>query len=113
VEAIVGDYFDMLRCELSGLAFNKTEHNDRLRHVLKARSRGSVEFKHANTSAILTLHGYPYIDGYKPRYNFQALLEQVVLEYLPFTLTSSSPLFWVRSSTPSPLPIPGTSRLSA
>ena len=35
-----------------------------------------------NISAVLTLHGYPYIDGYKPRFNFQALLEQVVLEYL-------------------------------
>jgi hypothetical protein len=30
----------------------------------------------------LVRRGYPYIDGYKPRFNFQALLEQVVLEYL-------------------------------
>jgi hypothetical protein len=28
------------------------------------------------------LHGYPYVEGYKPRGNFQALLEQVVLECL-------------------------------
>jgi hypothetical protein len=35
-----------------------------------------------NISATLTLYGYPYIGGYKPRFNFQALLEQVVLEYL-------------------------------
>jgi hypothetical protein len=50
--------------------------------LLEGRSKGSVEFKHANISAVLTLHGYPYIGGYKPRFNFQALLEQVVLEYL-------------------------------
>ena len=82
VEATVADYFDMLRHELAGLAINKAEHNERLRRFLQNRSRGSVEFKHANISAVLTLHGYPYIDGYKPRFNFQALLEQVVLEYL-------------------------------
>ena len=63
-------------------ASNKAEHNERLRRLLRNRSKGSVEFKHANISAVLTLHGYPYIDGYKPRFNFQALLEQVVLEYL-------------------------------
>ncbi len=82
VEVTVADYFDMLRQELAGLPVNKAGHNERLRHFVANRSRGSVEFKHANISAILTLHGYPYIDGYKPRFNFQTLLEQVVLEYL-------------------------------
>ena len=82
VEVTVADYFDMLRQELGGLPVNKAEHNERLRRLLGNRSRGSVEFKHANISAVLTLYGYPYIDGYKPRFNFQALLEQVVLEYL-------------------------------
>jgi hypothetical protein len=82
VEATVGDYFAMLRDELAGLRVNKAEHNERLRRLLRNRSKGSVEFKYANISAVLTLHGYPYIDGYKPRFNFQALLEQVVLEYL-------------------------------
>jgi hypothetical protein len=82
VEATVADYFAMLRDELAGLRVSKAEHNERLRRLLRSRSKGSVEFKHANISAVLTLHGYPYIDGYKPRFNFQALLEQVVLEYL-------------------------------
>jgi hypothetical protein len=82
VEATVGDYFAMLRDELAGSSVNKAQHNERLRRFLRGRSKGSVEFKHANISAVLTLYGYPYIDGYKPRFNFQALLEQVVLEYL-------------------------------
>ena len=82
VEATVADYFDMLGDELGGARVNKSDHNERLRVVLRRRSKGSVEFKHANISAVLTLQGYPYIDGYKPRFNFQALLEQVVLEYL-------------------------------
>ncbi len=81
VEATVADYFAMLRHELAGLRVNKAEHNERLRHLLRHRSKGAVEFKHANVSAVLTLHGYPYIDGYKPRFNLQALLEQVVLEF--------------------------------
>ncbi len=82
VEATVADYFAMLHDELAGLSVNKTAHNQKLRPLLQNRSKGSVEFKHANISAVLTLYGYPYIDGYKPRSNFQALLEQVVLEYL-------------------------------
>ena len=82
VEATVADYFAMLHDELAGWPVNKAAHNKQLRRLLNDRSNGSVEFKHANISAVLTLHGYPYIDGYKPRFNFQALLEQVVLEYL-------------------------------
>jgi hypothetical protein len=82
VEATVADYFQMLRRELAGISVNKSEHNARLRRLLADRSKGSVEFKHANISAVLALHGYPYIEGYKPRFNFQTLLEQVVLEYL-------------------------------
>jgi hypothetical protein len=82
VEATVAAYFAMLHEELSGLRVNKAERNERLRRELRSRSRGAVEFKHANISAVLNLHGYPYIGGYKPRVNFQALLEQVVLEYL-------------------------------
>src|SRR5215204_3864475 len=82
VEATVADYFGMLASELAGLPVNKRDRNRRLQQLLRGRSAGSVEFKHANISAVLTLHGYPYINGYKPRGNFQSLLEQVVLEYL-------------------------------
>jgi hypothetical protein len=82
VEAAVADYFSMLRDELAGITVNKAEHNRRLRKLLRDRSEGSVEFKHANISAVLNLHGNPYIEGYKPRPNFQGLLENVVLEYL-------------------------------
>jgi hypothetical protein len=82
VELIVADYFAMLRAELSGEPLNKAAHNQRLRQQI-ARSRGSIEFKHENISAVLlNLGDFPYIDGYKPRRNYQRLLEQVVLERL-------------------------------
>ena len=106
VEATVADYFDMLGHELAGVRANKSEHNERLRAVLQRRSKGSVEFKHANISAILTLHGYPYIDGYKPRFNFQALLEQVVLEYLDVHRDFFDPLIGGPLLTPTTSPDP-------
>ncbi len=46
--------------------------------LLNGRSDGSVEFKHQNISAVLIELGYPYIEGYKPRWNLQALLAEAV-----------------------------------
>lgn len=46
--------------------------------VLLGRSDASIEFKHANISAALVDLGFQYIDGYKPRFNYQELLADVV-----------------------------------
>lgn len=106
VELIVADYFAMLQAELSGEAVNKAEHNRRLRGRLRGRSRQSVEYKHANISAVLVRLGdLPYIEGYRPRSNYQGLLEQVVLERLDlepdfFEKLVSSPV--VRPEQPAP-----------
>jgi hypothetical protein len=81
-ELIVADYFAMLEAELSGQPVNKAERNRSLQRQI-GRSKGSIEFKHANISAVLVQHDdLPYIDGYKPRSNYQQLLEQVVFEWL-------------------------------
>ena len=83
VEAAVADYFCMLRLELTGTEYNKTEHRRVLREQLNNRSNGSVELKHQNISAVLIEMGIPYIDGYKPRFNYQrSLLPAVVADYL-------------------------------
>ncbi len=83
VEAAVADYFDMLRCELKGQKYNKTAHRRILREQLHNRSDGSVELKHQNISAVLIEMGIPYIDGYKPRSNYQrALLPAAISAYL-------------------------------
>lgn len=71
VALIVADYFDMLKDELRGQPINKTCHRTALIPLLNNRSNGSVEFKHQNISAVLTEMGYPFIKGYKPRFNFQ------------------------------------------
>ena len=71
VEACVAAYLTMLALELNGQRYNKTEYADVLMQKLDGRSRGSVEFKHCNISAILLELGYPSINGYKPRFNYQ------------------------------------------
>lgn len=78
VEACVADYLRMLTLELNGQRYSKTEHALALLKLLNGRSRPSVEFKHCNISAVMVALGYPYIDGYKPRGNYQALLLAVV-----------------------------------
>lgn len=82
VELIVADYFDMLMAELSGVEYNKTEHRNRIKSLLHNRSDGSIEFKHQNISAALINNGLPYIKGYKPRWNYQQLLEEKILDYM-------------------------------
>lgn len=74
----MADYLQMLTLELNGQRYNKTEHANILMKHLNGRSRQSVEFKHANISAVMIELGYPSITGYKPRGNYQALLLDVV-----------------------------------
>ena len=74
VEAIVADYLQMLTLELAGQNFNKTEHRRQLQDKLNGRSDASIEFKHSNISAAMLDLGFPYIRGYQPRSNYQALL---------------------------------------
>lgn len=76
-DLIVADYLDMLRLELSGQPFVKSHRNEALRNLLK-RSRGSIEFKHQNISAILQKLGLPWITGYKPMSNSQESLTLAV-----------------------------------
>lgn len=74
VDAIVADYFDMLRTELTGQPLNKRAHRLSLLQHLDGRSEGSIERKHQNISAALIEMGMPYINGYKPLSNYQRLV---------------------------------------
>jgi hypothetical protein len=82
VEATVADYFHMLMLELSGQSYNKSAHRKLLLPQLNGRTDAAVERKHQNISAILIEYGVPYISGYKPLGNYQALLREVVEERL-------------------------------
>lgn len=93
VEAIVSDYFSMLVKENAGIAYSKAEHRRALLPLLQNRTEGSVEFKHQNISAVLAKYGMPYINGYKPAWNYQRLLEEIVLSRISKELEKSFEVF--------------------
>ncbi len=80
-DAIVADYFAMLADDLSGHRANKAEHNRQLQMRID-RSRGSIEFKHRNISAVLKAFAQTWLDGYRPAYNFQDSLIDAVWRWL-------------------------------
>ncbi|MBL4629285.1 MAG: DUF3883 domain-containing protein [Roseicyclus sp.] len=83
-ELIVADYFAMLADDIAGRPYNKAGHRRALLPLLNDRSEGSVEFKHQNISAVLKGLGEDWIPGYKPAFNFQTSLIDVVARWLAF-----------------------------
>ncbi|MFP4003879.1 MAG: DUF3883 domain-containing protein [Alphaproteobacteria bacterium] len=81
IDLIVADYFAMLGDELAGRPYVKAQHNAALQKLI-GRSHKSVEFKHQNISAVLELLGLPWIEGYKPKRNFQRALIGGIERYL-------------------------------
>jgi len=82
VEACVASYFDMLTLELKGEQYVKAKHRRALLEKVSSRSEGSIEFKYQNISAVLIELGYPYISGYKPKFNYQGMLKNAVLAHI-------------------------------
>lgn len=80
-EAIIADYFAMREAELTGQPYNKAAHNRALQARI-SRSKGSIEFKHQNISAVLKGLGEVWILGYKPAFNFQMALAEAVARHL-------------------------------
>src|SRR4051812_28942633 len=78
-EATIADYLSMLSAELRNEPYNKAEHNRNL-HTLIGRTRGAIERKHQNVSAVLRELEMPWLDGYKPLGNYQELLREVIVE---------------------------------
>jgi hypothetical protein len=64
------------------MPFSKAEHRRSLAPKLDGRSDPSIEYEHANISAVLTGLGLPSVEGYKPRGNYQSLLAQGVEAFL-------------------------------
>jgi 5-methylcytosine-specific restriction protein A len=68
--AAVHAYFEMLTQERSGEKYNKAEVNRRLRAgALRSRTKGSVELRMQNISAVLDELCLDWIEGYKPMKN--------------------------------------------
>lgn len=80
VELLVADYVEMLRMHLSGQPFVKAHRYRNLAQLIGRRSQKSIEFKHANVSAVLRDLGLIWIPGITPRSNYQSLLAEVVFD---------------------------------
>lgn len=80
-DLIVADYFAMLNDEIAGRSYVKSLHNTALQQMT-GRSRGSIERKHMNISAVMGRLGLPRIQGYAPYANFQSGLIEAVSRYL-------------------------------
>ncbi|MGO1971422.1 MAG: DUF3883 domain-containing protein [Propionibacteriaceae bacterium] len=79
VDSVVEIYFSMLSIELAGETYSKTEFRRSLEHRVP-RSKGSIEYKLQNISAVLDELGAVWINGYKPARNVQQLLRERVTE---------------------------------
>jgi hypothetical protein len=110
VQLIVEDYFAMLEAESDGEPYDKTEHRRLLKVKLNDRSDGSIEFKHQNISAVLAGLGRSYIEGYKPRGNYQKLLAEAVKRYLGIPAPFPVPAVHIRSWKDAETPLPTSSR---
>ena len=78
IDVVVASYFGMLRAELAEQPYVKA-HINREVQALTGRSRGSVERKFQNISAILLGMGTVFVDGYKPLGNVQQALRDAVI----------------------------------
>src|SRR5580704_1321525 len=81
LDAIVADYFSMLRAELSRQQYVKSHHSAVLMQQI-GRTHRSVEFKHQNISAVLEELGLPWIVGYKPKRNYQSSIFAAIDRHL-------------------------------
>ncbi len=81
IDLVVADYVEMLQFELAEQPYVKAHRNAALQE-LTGRTRGSIEFKHQNISAVLRTLGWPWILGYKPLGNYQNALLTGVERYL-------------------------------
>mgnify|MGYP001161927926 CR=1 FL=1 len=94
LDVIVSDYFAMLAKELAGELYVKSHHSAVLMQQI-GRTHRSVEFKHQNISAVLEELGLPWIQGYKPKRNYQNAIFGAIDRYLSakgdFTFVQSRP----------------------
>lgn len=82
IHTILPTYFEMLAMEIRGESFVKARYKETMAAQLGTRNSKAVEYKFMNISAVLEKHGFPYIVGYKPLRNYQALLEPLVIDYI-------------------------------
>ncbi len=87
LQIIVADYFAMLQDEIADLPYSKTEHRHAIQPFLSHRTDGSIEYKYQNISAVMMRLGLPWINGYKPAWNYQHALAETVVNFIKQNLS--------------------------
>lgn len=70
-------YGTMLYSELTGAKYTKSFYNKMAANIT-GKSRGSIEFMMCNISAACEKAGLPTIKGYKPRDNYNKMLDTLI-----------------------------------
>jgi Domain of unknown function (DUF3883) len=81
IDLVIAAYFEMLALEVAQKPYVKAQHNKALQELI-GRTKGSIEFKFQNISAVLIRLGLPTITGYAPMSNFQHALLTGIERYL-------------------------------
>jgi hypothetical protein len=104
---VVAEYFFMLAQERAGRPYVKADHWRRVMEQT-GRTKGSVEFKLQNISAVLEYLGIPWVWGYPPARNYQeALVEAAELQ-----LSQHREMLEASASRP-PQPVPASIMVAA
>lgn len=83
LEAAVEAYLGMLAAEQANHPYSKAEINSGLREgQLSGRTKGSVEYRMQNISAVLLELGHAWLPGYKPAHNVGLGVKQRLLTIL-------------------------------
>ena len=82
IDLVVAAYLGMLDRQRRGEASSKAEHVTGLLVQLPARSRGSIERKLQNISAVLEENHFEWLKGYVPLSHYQDALRAAVLAAL-------------------------------
>lgn len=81
VEAMLDLYFNFLASQRADMAYIKA-HQIRDLAKYQGRTKGSIEAKMMNVSAVLDVLGHDWINGFKPLVNYNKALFDQVGEYI-------------------------------
>lgn len=79
IEATISAYDDMLDKEIHSQPYTKADVVRTLMRLMPSRSRGAIELKLQNISAIRRELGVSWIEGYKPMPHYQRALRDAVV----------------------------------
>lgn len=82
IDVALDAYVALLSAQLTGAAMVKRDVVREVAASLRNRTRGSIEYKLENVSAILYEEGLPWVEGYAPARNYQQALRAAVLDRL-------------------------------